>query len=699
MRSASLQIVWGQWLARWIGIRAALAATWEQQADRVGLWSPVLVAAGIGLFFWLPRDPPSWMLSMPVAVAGVAFLVRRRGLGLVLMGRAGLLLTIGFAAAQAHSLLTAPVALGFPLPAAWYAAQVAAVGRTEAGYRLTLSHLQRDGVPVAEVGGGKVRLSLRSGPVPPVGSRVTVRAVLTPVPPPLVVGGFDTRLAQFFQGITAHGAVYDLRVIDPGEAPPWTRWRDGLAATVRGTVAGPAGDIAVALAVGDQTGIAEPVRQAMRDSGLTHILSISGLHIGLVAALVMLTVRRGLAVIPALALRLDTKKIAVWPTAALVLLYGILAGWDVPVQRSVLMTGVVLLAILIDRTPLTLRTVAVAAFLVLLGSPEALLNPGFQMSFAAVIALIAAYERIGPWVSGLRAAYGGILTPLIVLASSVLTSLVATLATAPFTAYHFHSIALYGIVANLLAIPLTGFIIMPGIVLGFLLLPLGLDAWGWQIAGWGINGLIALAAAVAAFPGASIPVAQFSGFALLLIVLAGLWACLWHGNLRWFALIPLAGAMGVIISTPPPLFLTGGSDAAIAVPRADGIVEIFGATPTSLPARALGAALAAREIIPMGAPDSRAACDPWGCRFPTLHGPLALQRHPGAMSDDCRDAWGIVTAIPLRLPCPAPAWTLSTQHMRRTGPVRATIQDRGVSLETTRQSGRRWQPPERPRAQ
>lgn len=699
MRSAPIQIFWGQWLARWIGIRAALAATWEQQADRVGLWSPVLLAAGIGLFFWLPRDPPSWSLSVPIAAVGIVFLARRGGVGLVLSSRAGLLLSLGFVAAQAHSLLTAPVALGFSLPAAWYSAEVTAVGRTEAGYRLTLRQLERDGAPVLEVGGGKARLSLRSATLPPVGSRVTVRAVLTPVPPPLVLGGFDSRLAQFFQGITAHGAIYDLRVIDRGQSPPWTRWREALAATVRSTVAGPAADIAVALAVGDQTGIAEPVRQAMRDSGLTHILSISGLHIGLVAALVMLTVRRGLAIIPALALRLDTKKLAVWPTAALVLLYGILAGWDVPVQRSVLMTGVVLLAILIDRTPLTLRTVAVAAFLVLLGSPEALLNPGFQMSFAAVIALIAAYERIGPWVSSLRAAYGGILTPLIVLASSILTSLVATLATAPFTAYHFHSIALYGIISNLLAIPLTGLIIMPGIVLGFLLLPLGLDAWGWQIAGWGINGLIALAAAVAAFPGASIPVAQFSGSALLLIVLAGLWACLWHGNLRWFAVLPLVGATAVILLTPKPLFLTGGNNATIAVPRADGIVEIFGATPNSLPARALGSALAAREIIPMGAPGSLAACDPWGCRFPTLHGPLALQRHPGAISDDCRDAWGIVTTIPLRLPCPAPAWTLSTLQLRRTGPVRATIENRGVNLDAARQNGRRWQPPERPRAQ
>ncbi|WP_198148403.1 ComEC/Rec2 family competence protein [Elstera litoralis] len=267
--------------------------------------------------------------------------------------------------------------------------------------------------------------------------------------------------------------------------PFLTAGRAALAERIRQHVPGVAGEIAIALAVGDQSGIEGPVRLAMRDSGLTHILSISGLHIGLVAALAMVFTRRGLALVPAIALRVDTKKLAVWPTAALVLLYGVLAGWDVPVQRSVIMTGVVLLAILLDRTPLTLRTVAVAAVLVLLGSPEALLNPGFQMSFAAVIALISGYEIIGPWLSRLRAAYGGILGPVIAVGSALLTSLVATVATAPFTAFHFHTIALYGIVANLLAIPLTGLVIMPGVVLGFLLLPFGLDAWGWGLAGMG----------------------------------------------------------------------------------------------------------------------------------------------------------------------------------------------------------------------
>ncbi len=693
MRTAPIQLLWGHWLAHWFGIRQSLTGLWAAQADRFGLWVPGCLGLGIGLFFALPRDPPLWTLAGPGVGLLALFFTRRTETWVILSLRAVFFVSCGFASAQCQSLLTAPVGLAWPLSAQWYEAEVVAVGRTDAGHRLTLAKVTRAGAAVPEVGGGRLRLSLRSGEVPPVGARVRVRAVLNPVPPPLVPGGFDSRLAQYFQGIVGHGSIYALEVQAGATPARLTEWRQALAARIRQTVPGVAGEITIALAIGDQSGIAAPVRAAMRDSGLTHILSISGLHIGLVAALAMVVTRRGLALVPALALRLDTKKLAVWPTALLVLLYGVLAGWDVPVQRSVIMTGVVLLAILLDRTPLTLRTVAVAGVLVLLGSPEALLNPGFQMSFAAVIALIAGYEVIGPWLSNLRAAYGGVLGPVITVGSALLTSLVATLATAPFTAFHFHTVALYGILANLLAIPLTGLVIMPGVVLGFLLLPFGADGWGWALAGWGIEGLTGLAVLIAALPGASIPVPAFSETVLLLIVGAGLWACLWSGPLRWGALAPFGLALGLAALAPKPLFLVGGTEATLAMPRADGVVEIFGATPQSLPARALGASLAAKSIIAMGGEGSLATCDPWGCRFPTAYGPLAFTRHPAALAHDCREVWGLIASAPIRTPCPAPAWVQSRTQLKRLSPLRVELVDGKPQLSPTRHTGRRWMPP------
>jgi competence protein ComEC len=180
---------------------------------------------------------------------------------------------------------------------------------------------------------------------------------------------------------------------------------------------------------------------------------------------------------------------------------------------------------------------------------------------------------------------------------------------------------------------------------------------------------------------------------LLLIVGAGLWACLWSGPLRWGALAPFGLALGLAALAPKPLLLVGGTEALLAVPRADGVVEIFGATPQSLPARALGAALAAKSIIVMGGQGSLAACDPWGCRFPTAYGPLAFTRHPAALAQDCREVWGLIASAPVRTPCPAPAWVQSRTHLKRLSPLRVELIDGKPHFSPTRQTGRRWMPP------
>ncbi|WP_198148402.1 hypothetical protein [Elstera litoralis] len=185
----------------------------------------------------------------------------------------------------------------------------------------------------------------------------------------------------------------------------------------------------------------------------------------------------------------------------------------------------------------------------------------------------------------------------------------------------------------------------------------------------------------------------FSETVLLLIVVAGLWACLWTGALRWAALAPLGVALGLAAVTPPPFLLVGGQGGTIAVPRADGVVEIFGSTPSALPARVLGEALAARRLVAMGGVGSLATCDPWGCRFPTARGPLALTRHPAALAQDCREAWGIIASAPIRTPCSAPVWRESRPYLQRQSPLRIDLIDGKPQFTATRQTGRRWMPP------
>ena len=238
---------------------------------------------------------------------------------------------------------------------------------------------------------------------------------------------------------------------------------------------GETGAVAAALMTGYQTAVPEPVMAAMRDSGLAHLLSISGLHIGLVAGLLFVGLRRALALIPPLALAHPIKKWAAG--AALIGAFGylLLSGAPVPTQRAFLMTGLMLVAVLLDRRAISMRSVAWAACAILLITPEALVGASLQMSFAAVVALVAAYEGTRDYRMRQRIGSGPLRRAGLYVAGIALTSVVATLATAPYSVFHFNRLALYGVVANVLAVPLTGLWVMPWAVAAFLLMPFGLE--------------------------------------------------------------------------------------------------------------------------------------------------------------------------------------------------------------------------------
>ena len=299
----------------------------------------------------------------------------------------------------------------------------------------------------------------------------------------------------------------------------------------------------------------------MRDSGLAHILSISGLHIVFVVGLVMGLVRYGIALVPPLALRVDAKKIAAVLALAAALFYTALAGAPVPAQRASIMAGFALLAILLDRTALSLRLIAWAAVLVLLIAPESLTGASFQMSFAAVIALIAAWEaargcrtrlheraelsewrwlwRTGAWIG-----------------SSLATTLIASVATGAFAAYHFNRLSLLGVVANLLGVPLTGFWIMPFGLLAMLLMPFGLERFGLVPMGWGVEGLNGIARYVASWPEAATLVPSLPGASLWLLTLGGLWFCLWRRRWRYAGLPVVALALMLSPGKAPDLLMS-----------------------------------------------------------------------------------------------------------------------------------------------
>ena len=410
----------------------------------------------------------------------------------------------------------------------------------------------------------RIRVSVKKGTAPLVGAYVTFRARLSPPLEPLRPGGYDFARDLYFQGIGATGFV--LGAIKPADAPSppgaWLKYasfvqgmRDSIDARIRAVIPGDKGAIASALITGKRDAITTPVNDAMYISSLAHVLSISGYHMAVVAGVVFFVLRALLALVPGLASARPIKKWAAIGGLIAAFAYLILSGSEVTTQRSFIMTAVVLVGVIADRPALTLRTLALAALGVLLLAPQAVVHPSFQMSFAATLALIAAYERGLPWMSagadtsiGARVAlWGG--REIVAL---ILASLVAGLATTPYAAFHFHRLAPYGVIANLLAMPVVSVWVMPMGLLGLMAIPFGFDGVFWRLMGDGIDWMIGVALFVAHLPGAVGRMAAF-GVGPLLLVTGGLVVlCLLKTPLRFIGGVLVVIASIWAIRAPQP---------------------------------------------------------------------------------------------------------------------------------------------------
>jgi competence protein ComEC len=319
---------------------------------------------------------------------------------------------------------------------------------------------------------------------------------------------------------------------------------------------GPTGAIAAALITGETHAIPPADAGAFRDAGLAHILVIAGLHMGMVAAAVFFGVRAGFALIPAIALRYPTKKWAAALALLVTFLYLLLSGATVPSRRAFVMIGLMLLAVLVDRLSLSARAIAYAALVVMLLTPEAVAGPSFQMSFAAVAGLIAFYEamreRLAQWHS-----HAGLLRRCgLYLLGIAFTTVITTVATMPFTIYHFNRFPVYSVAANVLAVPITGFWIMPWALIACLLMPFGAEGLALTPMGWGIDAVAAIARGVTAWPGAVLNVPSMPAEALMLVGLGGAWLCIWTRRWRWLGLAPIAaGYLTLLFVRPPDLLV------------------------------------------------------------------------------------------------------------------------------------------------
>jgi len=692
-------------LARFDPLVARLS-TWiaaERGPGRLVHWLPVAFGSGIALYFTADHEPQLWAGFVLTILCGViAFAARRRSAALTI----ALLITAGAAGFSAVTLKSALLAQPVLSTSAWnveVAGYVEAREQRERSDRIVVRAIKVESPRIREQP-TRVRVALRNGTAPPVGSYVTFRARLGPPTPPVRPGGYDFALNLYFQGIGATGFVLGAITTAPPPrrastsldvATKVAALRDTIDQRIRGAVAGDRGAIASALITGKRDAISEEVRQAMYVSSLAHVLAISGYHMAMVAGIAFFVLRGLLVVVPGLATRHPVKKWAAIGALSAAAFYLIMSGAAVATQRAFIMTAIVLIGVMADRPALTLRTLALAALALLVMAPEALLHPSFQMSFAATLALIAAYANTMLWSTradtpraARMALWGGRKMAALLLASAV-----AGLATLPYAAFHFHRISPFGVLANLLAMPILSAWVMPAGLMALVAMPFGFDGPLWRLMGLGIGMVIAAARWVASLPGADLRMPAF-GTGALLISSAGLvLLCLMRTPLRWSgAVMALIGCVLALRSEQPDILIASDGQ-SVAVRGADGLLAVH---------RERGNAFVVEQWLTAdgdrrGTDDPKIGgairCDDSACLAPLPDGRMvSFVRSPEAYAEDCRRAVLVVT------PRPAPP-TCKTQIIDRGmlqthGAVSLRVDGDGFSMAATRPPDvhRPWMP-------
>ncbi len=680
------------------GLREILSkwAIAEVAPGRLVPWLPVAFGLGIALYFAADREPAVWAAAT-LTLIGVtlAVLARNRPLAFPL-ALAFAAAAAGFATATLKSAIVAHPVLHFPASGVAIAGFVETREERERTDRIVVRVHRIEGRRLNDAP-DRVRVAVRKGTAPAVGAFVEFKARLSPPLPPLRPGGYDFARDLYFQGIGASG--FALGAIKPAQPPVppglWLRYaafidglRDGIDKRIRAVLPGDRGAIASALITGKRDAISAPVNDAMYISSLAHVLSISGYHMAVVAGIVFFFVRASLALSTAAANRHPIKKWAALAALIAAAFYLLLSGAEVATQRSFIMIAIVLIGVMLDRAALTFRTLTVAAFGVLLLAPQSLVHPSFQMSFAATLALIAAYQHGLPWKAdaetslGARAALWGTRE----IAGLILASLVAGLATTLYAAYHFHRLAPYGVLANLFAMPVVSVWVMPMGILGIVAMPFGFDGIFWRLMGDGIDWMIAVALWVTSLPGAVGRIQAF-GTGPLLIGTAGLLVlCLLRTPLRWVGAGLVIAASLWAIQTPRPDVLIASNGQAVAVRGADGRLVVMRSGSDTFAVREwLAADGDARTVKDKSLADG-VRCDEAGCIARLADGRLvALALSAEAFEEDCARA--AVVASPREAPAACAATLIDRKVWRQSGAMALRWRGDELAISIARPGG------------
>ncbi len=683
----------------------ALAAQLDAEQGRWFLWLPVFFGAGVGIYFELLEEP-DFALSLGLFIAALALrMLARAHLSAFLFTSILLCVSAGFFAAKLRTDIVAGPMLerhgaydleGF---VEGFDRQTPKRGRAI----IRLSSMKHDGSEVASRP-FRVRVSVRGELTLMPGSAVKLRAILGPPPEPVMPGGYDFARMSYYQGVGASGyALSKPEVLEGRELPLDMKFRSRLAglrarigARIISVLPGQTGEIAAALTVGQTAGLDDTSMKDLRGSGLAHVISISGLHMSLVAGTVFWFLRWALALFPFIALRFSTRAIAGGAALICVTIYLALSGAAIAAVRSYLMIAVVFLAILLNRPALSLRNVALAGLLILIVLPDSLIDISFQMSFAATAALIAGYERFGRYLHFEARNVRERLTwqPVYIVGSVLVTTATAGLAVEPFSAYHFHNLTSYAALGNLLGGPPVDLLTMPAMIVALIAMPFGLDEWPLKAMGLGVDAMMAVAKWVAAIPGSLIAMPAFPFAALLVIIVGGLWLIIWRRPWRlWglaaiglgIALTSIHDRAGILVDRDAKVVAIRGKDGKLQAPKSR---RAFYTLTQWL--KADGDGRTPKEA----STGAGWQCDAYSCIALVKGKLVSFIAKPDAIRDDCDRAAILIAPMDISQPCPAPKIILDRGALWEKGSAAIRISGARLIVHTAseKRGVRPWAP-------
>lgn len=540
------------------------------QRQGLSLMMGAFFALGIGVYFALPIEPQIWFVGLSAFICVVLwFLTRYDNLARLVFGYLSLF-CLGMCVATIRTQVVAAPVLSEKMYDVQVSGEVSKVEVKRDGYRITLKDVFIDGLE-PDITPLKIRLNYKEKtPDVRVGDRLTGYAHLVPPILPAEPGAYDFSRTAWFMQLGALGRLSELSQyqVKPDRSK-LTIWfediRSFIAKRIQDVLPPDAAAIVVPLVIGDQGLVSQNQYELYRIAGIIHVLSVSGFHLTLLAGLVFFLIRGIFALMPFLGCKINTKKLAAFLSLFLVLFYLFISGLQIPAIRSFIMIAVVLIAVMFDRSAISLRTAVLAGVFILVICPESLINAGFQLSFIAVLSMLSLYETLMRWFKASPYRTQLWYKVWLIFIGSICVSVLATLSTALYGIYHFNQFAPYSVLGNLLTSALFSFAIMPLLLVAVFMMPFGWDAIFLQMTGYCLNIITRVCEWIKTLPYADMTVPSFDTWGLVVITAGFLILFFFQGTIRILGIFIAVLGLGAFLTVlrPDILVAEGGKVAAV----------------------------------------------------------------------------------------------------------------------------------------